>query len=163
MQTKHKVILISTIVAIAIMSFFCGFYVGNHYKFYKKHKNAKTIKFYQTKKYAGQELSEKEKKDVEVFVLPYETCIRRNLDKQDRNIVLNIQKEVIELAKDNNKIKFKINDLKSAKDNKRIIDVVKKCQKQTYKAMKKDEVKNFKKAIKKLKMVDIISIFHGIK
>ena len=116
-----------------------------------------------SKKYAGQELSEKEKKDVEVFVLPYETCIRRNLDKQDRNIVLNIQKEVIELAKDNNKIKFKINDLKSAKDNKRIIDVVRKCQKQTYKAMKKDEVKNFKKAIKKLKMVDIISIFHGIK
>ena len=53
--------------------------------------------------------------------------------------------------------------MKSAKDNKRIIDVVKKCQKQTYKAMKKDEVKNFKKAIKKLKMVDIISIFHGIK
>lgn len=161
-NNKQNIIFCIVLVASIVVSFGLGFAVGKNYKQHKKQKKS-IVKFFQSNKHVGKELTKEEKQGVRYFIVPYEECLGSTLDVDEKNEMLAIQKDVIDLAKDNNKVKINLDKLKSAKDKKVLIKKIKKCQKQAYKNMTKENKKNMRKGIKKMDIVSIISMFHGVK
>ena len=77
-----------------------------------------------------------------------------------------IQKEVLAMAADNDKIKFKLQDLKAVQNEaqaKQVVKKIKRCQRHIYKQLSKDGRGLFKRAISKLSISNVITVFHGIR
>ena len=115
------------------------------------------------KKHINEETNDMEKNALKLFVVSYERCLKQELTAQETQQLTNIQTEVLALSKGNDKIKFKISDLASAKGAVSTVKKTRKCQKQTYKHMTKTDRRLLKKAISKLSLQTIVSMYHGIR
>lgn len=165
---KDKIVLSAVVSASVFVAFIVGMFVGSKVKVFNKHKskNSRYVSFYSTKN-AGKKTSESENSAIiNLFVLPYETCIKTKLNREERKILSNIEKEVVSMSANNTKIKFKIDDLNVVKNEKKAKEVIlktRKCLRGTYKSMTKSEKKVLRSAFSKLSVGNLISIFHGIK
>ena len=161
--SKKKKIILSTIIIVSLLlSFGIGVLLGQKIKHIKISKN-KFITFYQVKKHINEETNDMEKNALKLFVVSYERCLKQELTAQETQQLTNIQTEVLALSKGNDKIKFKISDLASAKGAVSTVKKTRKCQKQTYKHMTKTDRRLLKKAISKLSLQTIVSMYHGIR
>ena len=165
---KKKVILSICVICIAIISFVSGYFTGisscntKSYKHFKQ----KSISFFSVKKHLGEKISQEEKHATKIFIATYEECLQEKLDKNEIDVLENIKLEVLNLSKNNEKIKFKLSDLKSYNNNqnsKKIVKQARKCQKTAYKHMTKNDKRLFKKSLSKMPVKDIVSIYYGIK
>ena len=167
MKKKEKIILSGLVIVSVLIAFVVGILAGSKTRsFSKKEIQDKYITFFSSKKYFGKETSKEEKQAIAMFVAPYEECFKNTLNNEEIKIIKNLQKEVIEMSKNNKKIKFKINDLKSVNkdDNlKKAVLKTRKCQRVAYKHMTKSDKRLFWKALSKLSIDNVISIFHGVK
>ena len=168
MDLKKKIILFSIYFVSILLAFATGVLIGTKTKVFKKYKtkNDKYISFFSVKKHLGEETSKKEKQAMRMFIIPYEECFRNELSDEERNIVKDIQNEVMAMSQNNEKIKFKINELETVKNNdgaKKAVSKTRKCQKQAYKHMTKTDKRLFKSALSKLSINNVIAIFHGIR
>ena len=166
---NKKSIILSCIITLAVLaSFFIGLLIGSYTKPFSRHKSKKSkyVSFYSVKKHLGEETSDKEKQAIKMFIIPYEECFRNSLNEEEKNAIKNIQEEVIDMAKENTKIKFKINELDAYKNNvnsKIAVKKTRKCQKQAYKHMTKTDKRLFRSGLSKMSIDNVISIFHGIR
>ena len=167
MNMRKKIIALLCVVLVLVMAFFAGFFVGKNVKYTKRQRlHNGYISFYSVKKYAGQETNDEEKQVLKLFVGLYEDCIRTQLDDRERAVVSEIQKEVLAMAADNDKIKFKLQDLKAVQNEaqaKQVVKKIKRCQRHIYKQLSKDGRGLFKRAISKLSISNVITVFHGIR
>ena len=162
MTKKVKIMLcVASIVAISL-SFFIGFFVGQNCKKIKS-KKEKMIKFYNVKKYRNQEATREEKDALKMFVMSYEECLKNSLDNDEEQSITKIQKDVLKMTENNEKISFKISDVANTKDKKNAVKKVKKCQKQSYSHMTKSDKRMMRSCLKKMRIQDIVNVFHGIK
>ena len=152
---------IATVAAI-VLSFFVGFFVGRNCKTIKPRKE-KMVKFYNVKKYNNQEATRAEKDALKMFVMSYEECLNNDLTKPEQKVVAEIQKNVLKMSENNEKIFFKISEVADTENKKVAVRKVKKCQKKAYEHMTKTDKRMMKSCLKKMKIQDIINIFHGIK
>ena len=67
------------------------------------------------------------------------------------------------MSENNEKIFFKISEVADTENKKVAVRKVKKCQKKAYEHMTKTDKRMMKSCLKKMKIQDIINIFHGIK
>ena len=163
MDKKGKIFLSGCIILVSFLSFALGFTIGSKNKCFKKNK-AKSIQFYQVKKYVGKEMSGKEKEMVKKFVVSYEVCLKDILNEIEQNKMSEIQNEVKDMAKNNTKVKFELKDLKSYDANgKQVVGKMKKCQRQSYKNIAKKDKKLLFSGFRKMNINDLINIFHGIR
>ena len=168
MKKEKKIALSGLIIILVFIAFVIGVLVGSKTKYFsKKNIKNKYITFFTSKKYLGKETSNDEKQAIAMFVAPYEECLKNKLNSEEKKIIKDLQKEVIEMSKNNTKIKFKIDDLKSFDKNddssKKAVLKLRKCQKVAYKHMTKSDKRLFWKALSKLSIDNVISIFHGVK
>ena len=167
MEKKKKIICISAVVVSVITAFLLGCFIGcnvccNHKGKGKKTFKVKSINFYSVKKHIGEQITKDEKNAIKLFVDGFENCLEENLNENDKKDVEAIKKEVLELAKENTRIKIDIKDLKN-KDAKDVIKKVRKCIKKSKKHMTKTDKRILNQGISKMKMEDIILMFHGIR
>ncbi len=170
MIKKDKIILSIAIIISAVIVFVSGVFIGSKTKIFDnpKYKRDKYIVFYQSKNIgkSKKEMNDAEKKTLKTFIGLYEKCVRNHLNENDRKIVKSIEKEVLEMSKNNTKIKFRVSDLdafKNNKDAKKTISKMRKCLKNVYKSLSKQEKKELRLSFSKLSIDSIISIFHGIR
>jgi len=168
MKIKNKIILFIIILAITVVSFLAGLFFGSEVKSQKSSFSylKKNVSFYSVKKHKGKEMTNEEKRAVKMFVSDYEECYRNELKWSEQKIMNDVKKEVMEMAKNNERITFKIKDLKSIKNNNDIEYVVKKvimCQRKAYKHLIKVDKRLFKTALSKIPIDNIISLYHGIR
>ena len=162
MSKKNKIfVCVASIVAIAL-SFFIGFFVGQNCKKFKPRKE-KIVKFYNVKKYNNQEATHAEKDALKMFVMSYEECLKNDLNPREENVLAEVQKDVLSMSANSEKISFKISDVANTEGKKKAIKKVKRCQKKAYAHMTKTDKRMMKSCLKKMKLQDIINIFHGIR
>ena len=162
MSKKMKIFLCIASVVALLLSFFIGFFVGQNCKKFKS-KKEKMIKFYNVKKYRNKEATRAEKDALKMFVMSYEECLKNNLTSQEEKNVNEIQQGVLKMSENNEKISFKIGDVANTETKKLAVRKVKKCQKNAYEHMTKTDKRMMKSCLKKMKIQDIVAIFHGIK
>ena len=161
-SSKKKIVLLFIVVFLLLISFCLGVLVGQKTKHFKVSKS-KFITFYQVKKHINKETNNEEKNALKLFIIPYEECLKTELTSTEKQNLLEIQKEVLSMAKGNDKVKFKMYDLQSAKKATTTIKKTRKCQKKAYKHMTKSDKRLLRSALSKLKIDNIIAIYHGIR
>ena len=131
-----------------------------------KVKKERSVKFFQHKLF-GKKFTKNESIVLKKTKQSIDKCVKETLDTDQQKILQNIVDEVLELAKDNNKVSFKISALQSVKNNRKESNVVvkktRKCVKKTNKTLTKQEKKDLRSAIKKQSIVDNIKFYNGIK
>jgi paraquat-inducible protein B len=139
------------------------------YKLHKcncKVKKEKSINFFQHKLF-GKKFSKNETVILKKTKQSIDECVKKTLNADQQKVLQNIVDEVLELAKDNNKVSFQISGLQSVKNNKKesnvVIKKIRKCFKTANKALTKQEKKDLRNAIKKQSVVDNIRFYNGIK
>ena len=163
-MNKKKVILICVNVLAIIVAFACGFVVGKCSKCDKNQKTkSKFVQFYTVKKNNGQVLNTDEKRVIKMFTNTYEECLTSDLNSQEKKKLSKIENEVLSLVKNNNKVKYKITDLKNGSNSKSLLKKVNKCRDVAYKHITKADRRVMRTAISKMDVKNIISMFHGIK
>ena len=112
----------------------------------------------------GKTITSDEKNIIGRFQENTEKCMN-NLSTEEKNKVDIITNEVLSLAKNNDKVTFRLKDLKSL-NRKELITLAKKikrCNVRGVKALKKDERKILRIATSKMKIDDVIKLYNGIK
>ena len=113
-MSKQKIITISAVVVAIISAFLLGCFVGcNLCAKHKGFKKPSYIKFYEVNKNIGKQVANDEKQAIKIFVDNFEKCLNENLDENEKGDLNAIQNEILEIAKENHKIKVKITDLKN--------------------------------------------------
>ena len=161
MINNKKLCLIAS--CAVIISFICGFFVGQLFKCNKVAVKQKTITFKQIKNKVNKEVLQNESSALKVFINSYEECLSDNLNSEEYKKMLEIQKEVLEMSKGNTSVKFKVNDLKSSQGAKKVIKDIRKCQKIATIHLTKNDKRLMKSAISKMELQSIIAIYHGIR
>ncbi len=160
---KKRIILICTNVLVVISAFACGIVVGKCSKCNNKKARSKFIQFYTVKKSVGMELNSEEKKIVKMFTIPYEECLSNSLTTKEKHKLSKIENEVLSLSKNNNKVKYRISDLKNGGNSSVLIKKVNRCRYNAYKHITKADRRVMRTALSKMNVKDIISLFHGIR
>ena len=108
-------------------------------------------------------MSAEEKKAIKLFIISYEECLSNNLDVQEKEQLIRIQNEVLKLAEGNKKIKFNIKNLESVKDNDVVVKKVRRCQKNSYKHITKEDRRFIRSGLSKMSINNVIAMYHGIR
>ena len=163
-MSKQKIICISSCVICVVASFLLGAFIGCNYCCNNKKsvKYKKTISFYAVKKHIGEKMTEDEQKSVKIFVNGFEDCLKETLDNEEKTDLETIKKEVLDLSKENTRVLVNIADLKG-KNVPVVVKKVRKCIRKAKKHMTKMDKRFLNKGISKMKIEDIISMFHGIR
>ena len=163
-MSKQKIVCVSSCVICVIASFLLGAFIGCNYCCHHK-KDArykKIISFYSVKKHIGEKMSEDEQKAVKIFVNGFEDCLMETLDNGEKKDLETIKNDVLNLSKENTKVIVNIEDLKT-KNAPVVVKKTRKCIKKTKQHMTKMDKRLLNKGISKMKIEDIISMFHGIR
>lgn len=164
-KKKVKIVALSTILCLLVFSL--GVCIGAKYFGIQNKKiqfEAKIIRFYTIKKMLGKTITSDEKNVIGRFQENTEKCMN-DLSTEEKNKVDIITNEVLSLAKNNDKVTFRLKDLKSL-NRKELITLAKKikrCNVRGVKALKKDERKILRIATSKMKIDDVIKLYNGIK
>ena len=162
MEKKRKILICFLSILALLVSFGIGFFIGQKYKFFKYSKR-NNISFYSVKKNEGKEMSAEEKKAIKLFIMSYEECLANNLDVQEKEQLIRIQNEVLKLAEGNKKIKFNIKNLENVKENDGIVKKVRRCQKNSYKHITKEDRRFIRSGLSKMSINNVIAMYHGIR
>ena len=167
LKNKKKVKIVTLSILFCAVVFLLGLCIGAKY-FGIQHKKikfeAKTIRFYTIKKMLGKTINNDEKVVVKKFQENTENCIK-NFSTEEQKKVDVLKDEVLSLAKGNDKIAFRLKDLRSIK-RKELVSLakkIKKCNIKGIKALNKDERKMLRLATFKMEINDIIKLYNGIK
>jgi len=163
---KQKIMLYIASVLTLFLMFWLGLFMGCKFCCAGKMKNSylnREIKFYTVKKHIGKQMAEKERSAIMIFKTNSERCLQENLAGDEKEKLEAIKSEVLELAKDNTSIRFKLSDLKSGKDADSLAKKVRRCFMETKKHMTKTDRRLLHSAITKMKIENIIEVFYGIK
>ena len=162
-MSKQKIIAISAVVVAIISAFLMGCFVGcNLCAKHKGFKKPTDIKFYEVKKNIGKQIANDEKQAIKIFVDNFEKCLNEKLEDGEKNDLNAIQNEVLEIAKENHKIKVRIVDLKN-KNASVVVKKVRRCAGFSKKHMTKTDKRLMRGGLSKMKIEDIIKLFHGIR
>ncbi|MBQ7537117.1 MAG: hypothetical protein IJT14_03270 [Rickettsiales bacterium] len=163
---KQQIMLYIASVLTLFLTFWLGLFIGCKFccsdKVKKNYLN-REIKFYTVKKHLGKQMEEKEKNAMMIFKTNSERCLQEKLEGNEKEKLEAIKSEVLNLAKDNTSIRFKLSDLRSGKDADTLAKKVRRCFMETRKHMTKTDRRLLHSAITKMKIDDIIGMFYGIK
>ena len=168
MSKQKKTVAVLSVVIALIASFLLGCFIGcNVCSKVKKQKKQKPIKFSIIEKYFGKKLSKEEEESIKLFRNNTEVCLKYKLKDEESEILNKIENEVLDLAKENKEVSFKLGDLQVVKDNpketKKVLKKLRKCVKESKKHMTKLDKKNMKKGIEKMEMKEVIKLYHGVR
>ena len=129
LKNKKKVKIVTLSILFCAVVFLLGLCIGAKY-FGVQHKKikfeAKTIRFYTIKKMLGKTINNDEKVVVKKFQENTENCIK-NFSTEEQKKVDVLKDEVLSLAKGNDKIAFRLKDLRSIK-RKELVSLAKKIK-----------------------------------
>lgn len=164
-KNKFKVVIFSFVSICTV--FLLGICVGIKY-FSTQSKQmkfeAKTIRFYTIKKMLGKTMTNDEKNVVKKFNEKSNECLKKLTDNE-KDYVDAMVDEILSLVANNNKVIFRLKDLKSVKQKEltAVAKKVKKCNTQSKKHLTKEEKKTLKIATSKMEVRDIIKLYNGIR
>lgn len=162
-MSKQKIICISSCVVCVVASFLLGLFVGCNFCHNKKSfKPQKQIKFYSIKKNLDKKILQDEQKAVNIFVGEFEDCLVKTLEDNEKQTLESITKEVLDIAKENTKVAVNVKELKTP-NAPIVVKKVRKCISKSKHHMTKTDKRLLNGGISKMKIDEMIKLFHGVK